>query len=233
MSSSPPPWVTDWLTPGRYGKYFRAAGGNHQRALALYDWNAKLSASFLHDLGHLEVGLRNAYDRALLAHPLLSGSDWINMTAAMTLLPPHLTPDENGFDQDKNATPRNSIKLARKYANYNETNGVHRGKVVAELMFGFWTYLTDSLHEKTIWVPALHRAYLPGADRAKLHVALSDLRDVRNRLAHNESIYDRSPENLRRSLIYVARNLSEPLRQHIETQSTVGDVLRHKPQLRI
>lgn len=230
LSSPTETWVTTWLTPGRYGKYLRAAGGSHDRALALYEWNATVSASLLHDLGHLEVGLRNAYDRSLLAHPAISGKDWIDPACALTLLPLHLVPGGAGEGtQDKNATPRNSIKQARKYARYTESNGVHRGKVIAEFMFGFWTYLTDSLHEKTLWVPALHKAYVPGSDRAKLHLALADLRDVRNRLAHNESIYDRQPENLRRSIVYVARHLSEPLHQHIETHSTVRNLLNGRP----
>lgn len=131
--------------------------------------------------------------------------------------------------QDKNATPRNAIKQARKYAKFSEGNGVHRGKVIAEFMFGFWSYLTDSLHEKTLWVPALHKAYAPGTDRAKIHAALDDLRDVRNRLAHNESTYDRHPENLRRSIVFVARSLSEPLRGHIVAHSTVTEVLSSAP----
>ncbi|WP_066043832.1 hypothetical protein [Herbiconiux solani] len=78
-------------------------------------------------------------------------------------------------------------------------------------------------------MPALHKAYAPGADRGKLHHALRDLREVRNRLAHNESIYDRNPENLRRSIVFVARHLSEPLREHIDSRSTVRDVLGKKP----
>ncbi|MFB2585834.1 hypothetical protein [Herbiconiux liukaitaii] len=229
MSSSPEPWVTESLTLGRFGKYSRAAGGDHGRALAVYDWNAKRSASLLHDLGHLEVGLRNAYDRALLSHPLVSGKDWIDPAVAAALLPPHLAPNGTGEGHDKNAISRNSIKQACKRARYTETNGVDRGKVIAELMFGFWTYLTDSLHEKTLWVPTLHKAYLPGADRGKLHLALRDLRDVRNRLAHNESVYDRRPENQRRSIVYVAKNLSEPLRQHIDSRSSVRSVLEERP----
>ena len=225
MSPSPDAWVTAWLSPGRYAKYLSAAKGDHDNALRLYQWNARLSAALLHDLGHLEVGMRNAYDRALLAHPLVAGDDWIRPQTAFLLLPEHRRMNADGTTQDKNATPRNAIRQARKYAKFTEGNGVHRGKVIAELMFGFWSYLTDSLHEKTIWVPALHKAYEPGADRSKLHTALDALRDARNRLAHNESIYDRNPENLRRSIVFVARNLSEPLRQHIVTHSTVAAVI--------
>lgn len=229
MSLSPEPWVEEWLSPGRYRKFVRAAGGDHARALALYDWDAKLTAALLLDLGHLEVGLRNAYDRALLSHPLVTGKDWIATDVARQLLPPHWVRNEKGDREDKNKTPRESIKRARNYADYHEENGVPRGKVVAELMFGFWTYLSDSLHEKSLWVPALHRAFVPGTDRAKIHQALTDLRECRNRLAHNESVFDRAPENLRRSIVFVARQLSEPLRDHIVEQSSVSEILSNRP----
>lgn len=59
------PWVERWLSPERFATYLRAANGDRGRALALYEWNARVGAALLHDLGHLEIGLRNAYDRAL------------------------------------------------------------------------------------------------------------------------------------------------------------------------
>lgn len=34
---------------------------------------AEMSAAYFHDLAHLEVGLRNAYDRALLNHLYVAG----------------------------------------------------------------------------------------------------------------------------------------------------------------
>ena len=41
------------------------AGGD-RRALDLHEWNTQLNAALLHDFAHLEVGLRNFYDRALM-----------------------------------------------------------------------------------------------------------------------------------------------------------------------
>jgi hypothetical protein len=174
MPSSAESWIVDWLTVERLAKYVRAAGGDHARALAFYEWNARLSAELLHDLGHLEVGLRNAYDRALLAHPGIRGGDWIEQASFEQLLPVHRSLDSHGVPQDKNATPRAAIKTARRYARYTAGGRTPRGKVIAELMFGFWTYLSDGLHEKTLWVPALNRAYRPGTDRVKIHAALTD-----------------------------------------------------------
>ena len=222
-------WIIEWLTAGRYAKYVRAAGGDHARALALYEWNADLAATVLHDLSHLEVGIRNAYDRALLQHPVTNGGDWLEPPTYTALLPPHWVTDDSGNLQDKNSTPRGQVKSARKAAGYIAGGPVPRGTVVAELMFGFWSYLTDSLHEKTLWVPALHEAFVPGADRARIHGAMRDLRDIRNRVAHHESVFDQHPENLRRSIVYVARNLSPDLQQHITRTSRLPSLLQSRP----
>jgi hypothetical protein len=58
-------WFIDWVSPARFERYLRAAGHDRDRARRLYEWNARLSGAFLHDLSHLEIGLRNAYDQAL------------------------------------------------------------------------------------------------------------------------------------------------------------------------
>lgn len=66
-------WIELWLSAARFSTYVKAAGGSRGRALELYQWNAKLSAAFLHDLSHLEVGLRNACDRQL-SEAIVSGN---------------------------------------------------------------------------------------------------------------------------------------------------------------
>lgn len=219
-------WIDEWLTSGRFGKYLRAAGGDPDRALLLYDWNARLAAAFFRDLAHLEVGLRNAYDRALSAHPALSGQDWLTDGGALLLFRRHYV-TESGRRRDKNRTPRRRIKEARERSGHDR--GAPRGKAVAELTFGFWSYLTDDLHEKTVWVPALHRVYRPGADRKRVNAALAELRELRNRAAHHESVFDRDPEGSRRRIVYVAGQLSPDLRQFINRTSDLPAVISERP----
>lgn len=226
---STPQWVDDWLTAGRFAKYVKAAGGDTELALALYEWNSEIAAAFLRDLGHLEVAVRNAYDRALLTHPDIHDGEWLTAPSCTLLFPPHVAKDKNGNPKDKNATPRANVKDARRHSGY-DLGVVPRGKAVAELMFGFWSYLTDDLHEKSLRVPALHAAYVPGADRARLHAALSALRDFRNRVAHHESVFDRHPENHRRYIVFVARNLSPDLHQHLTRHSRLPAVLAARPR---
>lgn len=222
-----PDWIGSWQTAARFQKYVTAAGGNHERALDLYTWNARLAAAFLHDTGHLEVGLRNAYDRALLAHPNLLYTDWLTERGADLLFPPHMVKGRGGRPWDKNKTPRKKVRDARQIARM--PRGAPRGKAIAELSFGFWTYLTDDLHEKTLWVPVLHTAYTTGTNRSQVHAALSDLRDLRNRVAHQESVFDRDPERHRRRILYVSGLLSSELRRYIASTSELSKVIKRKP----
>lgn len=80
------------------------------------------------------------------------------------------------------------------------------GKVVAEVMFGFWTYLTSNAHEKTIWVPYLHMATPLKTDRRKIHQTLYELGEFRNRVTHHEPLPVGS-EFERRKIISVASRL--------------------------
>ena len=61
-------WVERWLSPPRFAVYLNAAKHDRDAALDLYEWNARLGSALGNDLAHLEVGLRNAYDRALTEH---------------------------------------------------------------------------------------------------------------------------------------------------------------------
>lgn len=222
-------WVDAWLTPERFAKYLKAASGDAELALALYEWNSEVASAFLRDLGHLEVGLRNAYDRALLTHPEIVAGEWVTAESCYRLFAPHRVTNEDGNLVDKNETPRNNVRRARKHSGY-DTGAVPRGKVVAEFMFGFWSYLTDDLHEKSLWVPALSTAYVAGADRKKVHATMSELRDFRNRVAHHESLFDHAPENHRRHIVFVAKWLSPELSDHIKAHSRLPDLIASRPR---
>jgi hypothetical protein len=80
------PWLERWLSTPRFGRYLAAAGGDGERALGLYDWNARISAAVLCDLAHFEVALRNAYDVALTAAKPSGQTHWT--LAAQTVFPP-------------------------------------------------------------------------------------------------------------------------------------------------
>lgn len=63
------------------------------------------------------------------------------------------------------------------------------GKVVAELMFGFWTDLAAQRYHWTPWQPCLSGAF-PRVKLARpiIHRRLENIRWLRNRVAHHEAI---------------------------------------------
>ena len=144
------PWIEAWLSAGRFGTYLSAAQGSRTLALALYEWNTRLGAAFLHDLGHLEVGLRNAYDQALWKATIPEESHWTETMTMLKLFPVAMKNDPiQKRLVDVNEVPRDQIVRARRDATNSGKGTPVPGKVVAEVMFGFWTYLTSNAHEKT------------------------------------------------------------------------------------
>ncbi|CAM3152875.1 hypothetical protein NODU109028_00225 [Nocardioides dubius] len=54
-----------WLSTPRLQGYLGASHHDLALALALYRWNSVTTGAALAEVGHLEVALRNAYDREL------------------------------------------------------------------------------------------------------------------------------------------------------------------------
>ncbi|WP_040336880.1 MULTISPECIES: Abi family protein [Blastococcus] len=212
-----------WLSSPRFSVYLAATGVDRDRALALYEWNAQLSAALMHDLAHVEVGLRNAYDGALSAH--WPGPPHWALAADAVFAPVYRRRGRRRVDV--NERPRESLRHA--IANAGGT-GAPPGKIVAELMFGFWRYLSSAAHEKTLWVPALHRAFPPGTDRA-LHVdgPVGRLHELRNRVAHHEPLLSTDVAGRLADMLGLAARLDAQLGQHLQATSTVANLLTSRP----
>lgn len=186
-ASQPGPWVEAWLSPARFGAYLAAAGGDRRVALDLYEWNATISAAFQHDLAHLEVALRNAYDAAIVANTPAGQPHWSSDPSR--LFPPVWRTAQNGTRIDANRAPREQIERATREAGTNAPSG----KVVAELTFGFWRYLSTTAHHHPLWIPYLHKAFTPGTSRPAVDQPVGRLHKLRNRVAHHEPLLRRAP----------------------------------------
>lgn len=219
----PGEWVEEWLSPARFAVYLAAADSDRGLALALYEWNAQISAALLHDLGHLEVALRNAYDRALSdAWP---GPPHWTLAGHVVFAP--LNRRRGRRLVDVNERPRENLRVAVVNAGGPQAKS---GKVVAELMFGFWRYLSSAAHEKSLWVPALHLAFPPGTDRAA-HVdgPVGRMHMLRNRVAHHEPVLGVDLRGRFDDLRGLAARLSEELGEHVEATSQVPGLLLERP----
>jgi hypothetical protein len=86
---------------------------------------------------------------------------------------------------DVNRQPRELVNRAVHAAG---GEGAPPGKVIAELPFGFWRYLSSAAHEKTLWVPCLHTAFPERTDRRDMDRPIGRLHQLRNRVAHHEPL---------------------------------------------
>jgi hypothetical protein len=122
------------LSPERFDRYVRLAGGDRVGAIRLYERNTHLSESLYGVIQGLEICLRNAIHRSLSG---AYGTDWYEHMDMLNYPLPQ-----------KLAEARDRI--------LEEGKLLTCGRIVSELSFGFWTTLIGRRYEKRLWVPCLH-----------------------------------------------------------------------------
>lgn len=155
------------ISSERLVPYQELAEGNLAYAIALYEWNTKVSGSLYGILQGFEVCLRNAIHEQLTS--AVGRPDWYDAIG--------LEMEELRRVQDA----KTRVLQAGK--------DITPGRVVAELMMGFWTALCGTAYAQRLWDKHLYRAFreirLSRKDVAK---RLKKIRYIRNRVAHHESI---------------------------------------------
>jgi hypothetical protein len=222
------PWLEQWLSAPRLQRYLDEAGQNRIKALALYDWNARASAAVLRDLAHFEVALRNAYDRALTGATPPGYAHW---TFAATVVFPPLYRTKRARDRasssvDVNRKSRGIIETAVRDAG---GPSAPPGKVIANLTFGFWRYLSSKAHEKGLWVPYLHTAFPPKTSRSDVDARVGRLHDLRNRVAHHEQLLSTNLVARLEDLLWVAERLDPSLAQYISATTDIPSLDGSRP----
>ncbi|SEI11485.1 Abi-like protein [Rheinheimera pacifica] len=140
-------------------------------AIELYEWNAKLSASFILPLHIYEITLRNAISEAIA---LRYGNDW---------------PIDPAF--------RNSLSGKQKTELIKASAGyIGVGKVLPELKLVWFENMLKNTHNVRIWVPYIKMVFphSMGPDEDTIRDELKSdcfvIRMLRNRIAHHEPIFN-------------------------------------------
>lgn len=147
---------------------------NTEQALALYQWNTQISASLFEQIQFLEITLRNAICEAL--HQII-GDKWVwNTSFAINF-------------------PKQTQKTLQKLANDKQIKTLDQA--IPHLHFAFWQSLFTSRFDHKIWHSQLHLTF-PNAPnipyktlREEIYQNLDNLRELRNRIAHHEPIFQR------------------------------------------
>lgn len=151
-----------WFSAPRLSKY-----SHHPDPERLYIYNARITKELLVDIGHLEVLLRNAIDRALSA---TYGVDWF----LSTRIP--LTHQA-----------QKTIKKARQRTHQTMNPPALPGKIIADLSFDFWRFLFTRTYQSTVW-PKVLASLTHKVSREEFEYHLERIYKMRNRCAHHEPL---------------------------------------------
>ncbi|MFF5881084.1 hypothetical protein ACIQ9M_34645 [Streptomyces californicus] len=206
--------VIELFSADRLSPYLTACAGDHAAALALYRWNSDIAAAFFEPLGHLEIMLRNALDAQLVAGQQRRGrtADWYTDRRVPL-----------------SGKARADIAQAQQRAGWHGP-GSPRGKVIAELSFGFWRFLLARQYKTKLW-PDLAGAFSHAPDRALSTVEdpVSRLHKFRNRIAHHEGIWHLPTEARRDDIQTVLGFMNPAAATWVDDASRIEDVLARRP----
>lgn len=215
----------------RFASYQAKTGGDDVRALALYEWNSALCASFYQPLQAVEVGFRNACHRAMQAK---FGPDW-------PLDPAFLGLNVSIHKDIDSAISRHRQAERQKLPKKQQAHFVYQPftpQVIANLNFGFWTTLLGKQFDVMLWRTALYNAFLGYAAMNGANIARStaagvfdEIRLFRNRVFHHEPLWKRrSLQNDLDRLITAAGWISTELETWTRSQgSTCATLIANGP----
>lgn len=207
-----PSQASRWITDARFAPYLAYAAGDHAAAVALYVWNARISAAAFETLHHVEVLLRNAVDECFAPVDASASASAAWLTDATIL---------NEASRRRVAETIERVK--------REGKSPTRGRVVAGLSFAFWRALFDRKYDR-LWVARLHRVFPAGSgQRTEVAKLMSNLVPFRNRLAHHETIFRRPIGSHYEEMLTLAGLIDPAARAWIESVSRVERVLGERP----
>ena len=195
----------------RFGRYLTWAGGDRARALELYALNTRLSEALYTPLQMLEVALRNRIHGVMSAAHHLRWYEEPGLLAA-------------AIQQAQVAEAMTDLARERKEP--------LPGRVVAALTFSFWTAMLGAAYED-LWQTDLHRIARrengKGLRRKDLARPLTQIRLLRNRVAHHEPILSWDLSRHHDAMLQVTGWLSPPAATWCQTLDRFEAVYPSEP----
>ena len=210
------PWVQQWLSSPRFDPYLKATGGDVDEALELYVGNAKLAGALLVDIGHVEVALRNSYNVALErrfgAEPhWTSRIEEVLGSSGATKGLGRLVTSQSACT----VAPDSDQPISM------DSSASSSDRVISKLSLGFWVSMTSAVHEQRLWIPAIRHAFASPPSRVDAHRTMTELRSIRNRAAHQDSLLGLDVRSAHVQLLDFAQALQPSVSEVIAAMSDV------------
>lgn len=235
-----------FLGEARMSTYRNACDGSDFAAMALYEWNLRISAAFQEILMTLEVALRNAIDEQLSVWNQDQSGNFRNQGRLFTRswIENPATP-LHGMMQDAiaEATRQAVAASGRRQKDHprRKVKPTH-DDVLSQISFGKWTslmpYGTNGRLKATrytaLWEESLAQVFphAPQGDRGMRDVAarLHRLHHLRNRIAHGENILSAQPEHRLIDAFFIVKYMDPALGDWLMKISRVRAVSKQRPR---
>ena len=162
---------TSLLSSARMSKYIEACHGNKANAINLYHYNIMLSERMFAVINMFEIILRNTIDKHYRTY--FSDSDWLlNQAAPGKML------------------SESETEITSKAKEFKSDGRYSPDRMVSSFMMGFWTYMFTRRHYKAGGKTLLQifPNKIKGTTQKIVYSELSEIRELRNRIAHHEPI---------------------------------------------
>jgi hypothetical protein len=179
------------LSLERFARYVAWANGDRDQALALYTLNTRVSEAFYIALQTLEISLRNRVNGVMST---LHGERWFDDSAVILI-------------DHQRAQAADAIADLEE-----EGKEPTAGRVIAALSFSFWTTMFSPAYEP-LWRSTLHQIASRegrGLNRKDFSRPLTQVRVLRNRIAHHEPILHWDLRRHHRAVMDLTQWLSPP-----------------------
>jgi len=204
------------ISADRLSTYIAYAGFDKERAIRLYVWNSYVSQCFHLPLQSVEVSTRNTVNEYL---SFRFGTGWPQDARFLNLVP------------ERRDRTQDAIRKVTKRVT-TEGHPVTTGRVVAGLPFDFWVGLFTTKYDRPLWQTSLHNI-LPNlpktAKRRDLYELLRSIKELRNRVAHYEPIFQRDLSKEHTNIIAAIRHRCTYTADWVSAHSRLQLALRSKP----
>jgi hypothetical protein len=202
------------MSPERWHTYERAAGYNHERAHALYLWNASVGQSFHFPLQAVEVCMRNAIHKAFCN---VYGPDWCNEATCRAAM-------QERQDREIAQAARRRLKMYGAAATTPQ--------IVSSLTFGFWIAILRREYHEIIWkshTPTVF-PHLPAAITMKEVGGVGQtIKDLRNRIFHQEPLLGHDLSGQYAAILQMIEWICPETKQWVRRNTSVPQAIRSRP----
>ena len=206
--------LTKYLPAQRLARYRPAASDGEIAASDIYLWNCDLTEAFQLPLHMAEVSCRNTIHSALL----FRSDRWYAEKTFRDILDPARRNDlDRAIDTEE--------------AQHGRAFDCHH--LVSALTFGFWEHLTTKRFERYLFPRGIQKNFKHAPADKRLH----DLRNLietvrrwRNRIAHHNAIFDKSPAAKYADILELISWTSPELRDFVAHRAKVHQVINARPR---